>query len=309
MNIKLVMIGICLIAAGMTGFYLDNREAIQTLTSEASAHDQAEVLNKSVEERVNTKQTKTIESPKKEKRIKIAEDSFEEENEDEEFIRLNDTERSETLNDLYFKASFKQLKDQHKVLFRRLDLSEEDEYKLGKILHEKRALKNLNVWSLLPPGMKSEEARKEESKRLEREMANMRKSLDLEMEELLGEEHSTYEQYAALQKEYWQLSRVESIGAINEHDLIFSDAEQDELAQYMNDSYKDFNTEKRGWERAIRESKESAYEFLDEMRELNKDLIADAPADETQKQALKVLYQGQYEHFQRMVHRIYPPGK
>lgn len=312
MNIKLVIIGIFLIAAGMTGFYLDNVGSTESSTAEAEPKSQVEPTDMKGQARlklIEKEIVETSEKPKVEQRIKLKEDFFEADNQQVDFVRLNDTERSETLNELYFKASFKQLKDQHKVLFRRLNLSKEDEYRLGKLLHEKRALKNLNVWSLLPPGMADEEERKAEAARLEKEMANMSKSLDAEMEDLLGEDHSTYEQYAAFQKEYWQLSRVESIGALNENDLIFSDSEQDELAQYMHDSYQEFNIEKRGWERAIRESKESAYGFLDEMKELNKNLIADAPADETQKQALRVLYQGQYEHFQRMVHRIYPAKK
>jgi len=311
MNIKLVLVGICFLVAGISGFFLVDNETTERNLSETPLPKKLKSIEKTVKDSskiYTNKKVKISEKPKEEKRIKTQEYS-ESLDEEEPVERLTETERSETLNDLYFKASYKQLKDQHKVLFRRLNLSEEDEYKLAKILHEIRALKNLRVGSLLPPGITDENEREQEITRLQSEIGNMSKSLDLDMEELLGEDHSKYEQYEAFQKEYWQLSRVESIGTLNEHDLIFNDVEQDELAQYMHDSYKEFNTDKRGWERAIRESKESAYEFLDDMKELNESLIADAPANQTQKQALKIIYKGQFDHFQRMVHRIYPSKK
>ena len=314
MKIKLIIAGTSILAAGIAGFYAVNN-SVNSSDFESSSITQEENVEKkkgqlktdlNESKKSSAIASKTTDIKAKAKRIKVSEDLYKNVNAEDDYIRLNDTERSESLNDLYFKASYRRLKDQHKVLFRRLNLTEEEDLRLAKLLHEKGAVKNLNPRYLINPNLSDKEEQKAEYERLESEMGNLTKSLDTEIEELLGEDYATYEQYTELQKEYWQLSRVEGIGAQDKNDLVFNNDEQDELAQYMHDSYQDFNTEKRGWERAIRESKESAYEFLNEMENLNKNLIAEAPANETQKQALRVLYKGQYEHFRRMVHKIYP---
>jgi hypothetical protein len=200
--------------------------------------------------------------------------------------------KDEYLNDPKAEAVLDQVKMKNKPLFKRLNLSKEDEQEFAEILTQKEMLKKISLRGLA-------DTDKEELNDQKKSLMN---DINEDIADLLGDDQEQYEVFEGLEKEYNQLlnaeESIESVGGIDEFT-------QDELAQYMNVSYKPFNEYHNGWEKAISESQENAENFLSEIKELNDEIINNAPVKDYQKAVLEKIYEEQYNHLKSRIDEKY----
>ncbi len=214
----------------------------------------------------------------------------------EEFVQnypdFSEEEETKSELELKLEETSVKVKQKNKALFKRLNLSEEDEQKFTEMLAEKEMVKNMS-----PRGLSGEE--KED---FNHQKNNLMNDINQDIADFLGDDQELYENFQGLEKEYNQLMNVEddieSVGGIDEFT-------QDELAQFMNESYLPFNKYHQGWKKAIAESQESAESFLTGMKELNEEIINNAPIENDQKIILEKIYDNQYNHFSKLVDEMY----
>ena len=183
------------------------------------------------------------------------------------------------------------IKKRHEMLFKRLNLNEEESRQLAKLMVDRNVVSQIDIDKELKLELAEEEREEFEIKKIE-----MREDLDAQIADFLGDEYEVFIAYKEKQIQY-DIIRDFSDDMVKQGD--FDISKQDELADYMYQSRKSHEMFFENDEIHLRQSKESAEQFLKSVRERYDEMIANAPVSEGQQQVLANFLNGVYRRYEK----------